>query len=288
MSAMAKIAFVYLTNNPNKSINNLLRLKQQLSENGDVDLYICGYGKNASKTMFEGIPFYTFDESQALSLGFTGKHRFDKDGQLTFIPGNSDYNYLLFYHKHSNYEHYYCCEDDVVYSGDMSELITELQVFDDAILCTHITRYVDSWTYANLFTPGNLLAPPPAYLAFLPFARISNQGFKAMFDAFSQGVGGHSEMTLPYAIQAAGLSMRDIGGEGEFVSPELKNKYYVGRKTQSTQVGTFICNPASFAAGKRENCLYHPVKPAREVLFTRWRRLKSIASYYTSKLQRQN
>jgi hypothetical protein len=283
MSNTAKVAFVYLTNNPSKTRKNVKKLKQQLSKLDNVELFICGYGTRAAQTEFEGIPFYTWDETQALGLGFLSKHRFDSSGKLIFIPGNADYNHLLFYHQHSEFDYYYFCEDDVVYTGCMSELVTELQTQDAALLCTHKARSFADWKYANMFVFGEYNSDLPKYLAFLPFNRISNEAFKSIIHAYNKGLGGHFEMTYPYIMQTEGLEILDIGGSGEFVTPEFRDKHYSGHSQNGQQFGTFICNPAFFAAGTQTNCLYHPVKAPKEVLFTRWRRLRSIIDYYRSK-----
>lgn len=284
---MNRIAFIYLTDNPMHTKGNFDRYKKQLHKLDNLDLYVAGYSRESKERerVFEGVKQYLFSERDALNLNFESKERFDKNGRLIFIPGNSDYNHILFYKYQPNYEYYYFVEDDVVYTGDMAILVQELSSKVDDLLCTHVTRFFDKWIYNDMFDPGELSRKKPERTCFIPFARVSKRGLEAIIQGYKKGVSGHSEMTWPFALDNLGCSIRDIGGSGEFVTEEYKNKYYQGTTIRGMQSGTFKCNPARFKPGPIKNCLYHPVKPFKHTVKTKFRRMKSILNYYFSRIK---
>ena len=58
-----------------------------------------------------------------------------------------------------------------------------------------------------------------------------------------------------------GLSLEDIGGQGEFVREGNLNRFYENTPTvKSMSPGTFVCPPAHPIDVALPNRLYHPIK----------------------------
>jgi hypothetical protein len=59
-----------------------------------------------------------------------------------------------------------------------------------------------------------------------------------------------------------GMEIEDIGGNGPYVKPENRNRFYFASKgTYTKSPGTFVFRPSFHQVMKRENTLWHPVKP---------------------------
>ncbi|MGR5246663.1 hypothetical protein ACP3VU_18425 [Vibrio sp. PNB23_22_6] len=284
---MTDTAFVYLTNKPANTKKNIKRYKEQIDKLNNVDFYIAGFSSSEKfrQDDFIGIVQYVFSEDDALSLHYKGKERLNRHGRLIFIPGNVDYIHLLFYKLHNNYQHYYFVEDDVVYNGNISDVIEDLSPNHSDLLCTHVTDHYKNWTYNHLFNAKKYCASIPSRTCFLPFVRITARGLEAINDGYKNGVSGHPEMTWPFLLDLSGCTITDIGGSGSYVSEEFRNKYYKGYTKLGLQKGTFRSNPAYIREGGVTNCLYHPVKPFIPAIRTKFRRLKSIINYYLSQVE---
>jgi hypothetical protein len=103
---------------------------------------------------------------------------------------------------------------------------------------------------------------------FYPIYRITARGLDAIDAAYRAGWSGHYEMGWANYILAANGIIEDIGGNGPYVAPENRNRFYFSsRRTFTKSPGTFVFRPAFRTVPARyENTLWHPVKPSGEYL----------------------
>jgi hypothetical protein len=83
--------------------------------------------------------------------------------------------------------------------------------------------------------------------------------------AYREGWGGHIEAAWASILDFHGLKLEDIGGDGEFVRPGNRHRFYLAAKPNAKcdllAPGTFMAKPPLYRPGSTPNRLYHPVKP---------------------------
>ena len=284
-------AFIFLTRSPETAPRILKKFhKAARDAKQDFDFHICSFVEGSeqkhSKVEVNGelVDYWVFGKNDAVSLGYSPKMEPDN---WVFIPGNVDVLTLSFFKYNKEYSRYWQVEDDVDYSGDAKDLLDSLAEHDDDLLCTHLQRGWQNWTYSHWLKTGDLgreLRPEETMLGFLPFLRASRRGLSTLDKAYIAGWAGHPEQTWPTILMEAGLEVRDIGGSGEFVDADSINRYYFGTTPASqNKTGSFTPTPPRLFVGRRPNMLWHPVKPFGQ-WFKGWmKRLKSLISYYWSR-----
>ena len=77
------------------------------------------------------------------------------------------------------------------------------------------------------------------------------------------GLGGHYEFNVPSVAAQNGMSLEDFGGDGRYVAPGNRNRFYFARGAAYTH------SPGKLRVSGRisgccggKNTLWHPVKPA--------------------------
>ncbi len=285
-------AFIFLTRNPETAPRLLKKFHKAAKQaKQDFDFHICSFVEEGEQTRSkadvngEQVDYWVFGKKDAVSLGYSPKVTSE---DWVFIPGNVDVLLLNFFKLNKEYERYWQVEDDVDYSGETHDLLNVLSEYDDDLLCTHLQRGWQSWTYSKLLRTGtgkHEIKLEDTMLCFLPFLAISHLGLSTLDRAYSAGWAGHPEQTWPTILLNAGLNVRDIGGSGEFVSPDSIDRYYFGDATQSrNKTGSFTPTPPRLFVGRKPDTLWHPVKPFDQWVSGKLRRLKSIVSYYRSRL----
>jgi hypothetical protein len=98
--------------------------------------------------------------------------------------------------------------------------------------------------------------------AFLGVSRLSRSACETLDRAFTvDGWAGHDEVAVPTILRTYGLSLEDIGGDGEFVRPGNENRFYTNSPTRPLLApGTFVCPPRVPDSLDQPGKLYHPVK----------------------------
>ena len=202
-----------------------------------------------------------------LSLGFPQKCRPEgwTGNGWTMVPGNCDLNIVAFFKEHPEYEYYWAIEYDVYYEGKWQFLFNRFKSSKADLLGT--TIYKANETPDKILNPplkspdGNAFNLDNAIRGFFPICRMSKKGLQLIVDEYQKGWDGHQELLLGTILNMHGLSIEDIGGDGDFVRPENRNAFYFNSyKTCSLSPGNFVFR--SFAAPlKKENTLWHPVKP---------------------------
>lgn len=181
--------------------------------------------------------------------------------------GHPDLITLAFWRAHPDFDRYWVIEYDVRFSGRWDTLLAAFADNDADFLSTSLRRRPDQplWPYwDSLRAPGD--RPPPDGMeqlcAFTPIYRVSAAGMAAMDRAYRAGWSGHIEVAWPSLIRAAGLTVEDLGGQGPFVAPANRGRFYFNTPlTQNMGPGSLVFRPARTRAGRQRDLLWHPVKP---------------------------
>ncbi|MBW7850593.1 MAG: hypothetical protein H3C38_08870 [Rhodospirillales bacterium] len=211
---------------------------------------------------------WPFGEADLRSLGYPrkGRHISDLDIELFSFP---------FQRAHPEYEHVWIVEYDVDFTGSWSEVFDAFSSNDADLLATNIHRFADNpgwWNWRGVRGPGGRVATEALVRVFMPFSRMSRRAYATLDAAYRQGWRGHYECTVPTILTQAALRIEDIGGDGEFVRPANRNRFYTSTPTvNDLSPGTFVFRPVMAAAGGRPNTLWHPVKPPGTRYVRGWR-----------------
>lgn len=284
-------AFIFFTRSSDAAPRILSKFLHGTSaSNVEFDFFLCTYDDLSSGGHRElsinghDIEHWVVGRRDAFSMGYANKV---PDDNWVLIPGHCDVPILKFFRENKLYDRYWLVEDDVDYNGDISVLINELATFSEDLICTHVQKGWHDWTYNHTLRCGSSPRPraEETLLCFLPLFTISRAGLAAVDQAYRDGWSGHHEQVWPTVMKTAGLSIRDIGGDGEFVDPKYRNRFYLGGPGhKANKVGTFVPTPPRLRVGWRKNTLYHPVKPLGQWWFGKRRRYKSILNYYKTRI----
>jgi hypothetical protein len=207
------------------------------------------------------VKVFPFLERDLRALGYPrkGRHIRDVDIELFSFP---------FHRAHPGYQRVWVVEYDVDFTGPWSRLFDAFGDDPADLLATNIHRHADNPGWEN----WGGLAGPDAIRAFMPLSRLSARSYDALDAAYRRGLAGHYECVVPTVIHRAGLTIEDIGGDGEFVRPGNRNRYYTSSPgVNDLSPGTFVFRPVMAAPGMRPNTLWHPVKPPTTRYAGGWR-----------------
>ena len=161
---------------------------------------------------------------------------------------NVNYIVQLFRKQHPEYNHYWVVEYDVCFIGSWTILFDYYrnQPFD--LIASHVERFGKHnckwcwWHHTNLSQHG--LDSSAWMKSFNPIYRISANALSIMNEFLKTGVQGHYEVLMATGIYHSGLSIRDMGGTGEFADPDNPNLFYVKLEGESVTLmpGTTIIN----------------------------------------------
>ena len=204
------------------------------------------------------------------------------------IPGNCDLPPLLFRRAQPQYAQYWVVEDDVEYSGDLHTLFSGLADREGDLLAAHLARGDEAWTYASMLrAPGIDIKPADSWLVFLTFFRISGAALDLIDRYYRAGWSAHSENAWATILKHGGMTVVDIGGNGEFVADQDRDKRYHGLANDGfAKNGSFGTMNIRLRAGRRKDVLWHPIKPPRAWLRQTRKRWISIAKWYMDRATR--
>ncbi|WP_142850454.1 hypothetical protein [Telmatospirillum sp. J64-1] len=202
---------------------------------------------------------FAFEEDDLHDLGYPikGLHIRDVDIELF---------HFTFQRRHPEYDTIWTVEYDVDFTGRWGDFFDAFATNDADLLGTSMHRLEVNPFWANwssIRAPDG--TPPPSETlirAFLPLCRLSRRAYDRLDAFYREGWHGHYECTVPTLLTRAGLRIEDIGGNGEFVAPGNRNRYYTSNPaTRDLSPGSFVFRPIMTAPGNRMNTLWHPVKP---------------------------
>lgn len=204
------------------------------------------------------------------------------------IPGNCDLVPLLFRRDQPQYDQYWVVEDDVEYSGDIHTLFAGLDGRPGDLLAAHLARGYEGWTYASMLrAPGTDITPASSWLVFLTFFRVKGAALDLIDRQYRAGWNAHSENAWATILKHGGMTVVDIGGNGEFVAEEDRNRRYYGLANNGFEKGgSFGTMNIRMFAGRRKDVLWHPIKTPKAFLRQTRKRWLSIAQWYLARLRR--
>jgi hypothetical protein len=232
-------------------------------------------------------PFKRFRDEQEYAL-FTMADMEKAYSMVPFWKGkrNPFYGNLLFpilsFAAKRLYDFIWRIEFDVRFSGRWLDFFDEFASSPADLLGTTLGTFerTPSW---NLWQTAALHGEPvpTAQLirGFYPVLRLSRHACTVLEDAMRQGWQGHFEVILASILNQRHCLIEDIGGDGAFVSPAHKGRFYSNTpQNNNLYPGTFvwripeICSPHVL---EKPAHLYHPVKyqtPAQRLycLVKRW------------------
>jgi hypothetical protein len=269
-----KTAVLILSHVIDKDIATFFKnMKEECGKYYDV-VFLCDNSNGVFDAYKDHKDYFLFTTEQLEYLEYPGKSEIvyedesrDKNPHhknFNFVPGSIELPVMYYFHNRPGYQHYWVVEYDVRFSGSWRRLFTAFADSDADLLATTLTRYaaIPDWYHWGGLDLGGLPVSEDDYLrAFLPLYRISNRALARLDGDYRRGVAGHFECLGPTLLHHAGLNLEDIGGDGEFVRPENRNRFYRNTPTADTLApGSFVFRPVMDRAGKQRDTLWHPVK----------------------------
>lgn len=259
--ARTLVAFLTHTAHPS-AFGRMKRLRRQLPVDHDFVVLcdVSGEDESGSGHPLQSSPrLVPFTSEAVTDTPYPLKGR---SGRL--VPGNLDLLYLWLHRLNPGYDHYWFVEYDVAYTGGWDELFGRFAEVDADLLGTTLTPYAHrpEWYHWDSFRPSDEIPREAWHRGFFPLIRLSRRSMGVLDAAYRDGWGGHAEATVPTALLHAGLSVRDIGGDGPYVHAGDRNRFYTNTPTrEGLYPGTFVYRPARRWPGLRRRKLWHPVKP---------------------------
>jgi hypothetical protein len=214
------------------------------------------------------VAVFSFVEDDLTALGYPGKglHIRDVDIELFSFP---------FHRSHPQYDRLWVVEYDVDFTGRWATVFDAFADSPADLLATSVHRFDgnpgwDNWK--SVRTPSGRPNADGLVRAFLPFMRLSRAAYAVLDGAYRAGWSGHYECTVPTILAEAGLVIEDIGGDGAFVAPGNRNRFYTSTPgCNDLSPGSFVFRPIRTQAGERPDTLWHPVKPPATAYVRGWR-----------------
>jgi hypothetical protein len=118
-------------------------------------------------------------------------------------------------------------------------------------------------------------------VCFLPFFCITRAALTTIHNAYIRGWGGYHEMTWATILDYANIPIRDIGGNGPYVTPEDRGRRYIDNSRDNFEKrGSFGTLNIRMLPGRHKNILWHPVKTPRNFFRMRIKRGISLYNWY--------
>jgi hypothetical protein len=218
--------------------------------------------------------YFLFDLNTLMKLGYPGKTAADNllgslqsdhfHQRFNFNPGNVELPVPRFFKERSHYDYYWIVEYDVRFSGSWNAFFSAFAGNRSDLLGTTLTRYekLPDWFHWQSLDLANRPVGKDRYLrGFFPIYRLSRRALAQLDSDYCEGVKGHFECLVPTLLDQAGMTIEDIGGDGDFVRPGNRNRFYRNTPTCHTLMpGTFVFRPTMDRPGDEPNTLWHPVK----------------------------
>jgi hypothetical protein len=181
--------------------------------------------------------------------------------------GHTDLCALHLFQQQPQFDRYWFVEYDVRFSGRWKDFFSAFDGDQADLLTTTLRRATadpDWMHWPTLWPPRSVgqLGAKDRICGFMPIFRVSRRGMETIDRAYRDGWTGHCEATWPTILNHAGLRIQDIGGEGEFVAPGNRNRFYTNTLgDKELAPGSMVFRPARLRPGRQRNHLWHPVKP---------------------------
>ena len=243
-----KQAVLYLTNKSNEwTLSAFHALEQSLQGKADVYFAYHQQGDVLPVSLQNIENLFVFTSDVLKELGYTPIER----GRL--MPGSNHFPLLKFYKENQGYDYYWLVEDDVRFSGEWKDFFGSFASCTSDFLSSVIETKAENpnwYWWTSLKTGNEVIAEEKLLKSFNPIYRLSRQALACIDAYLIIGWMGHHEVLLPTLLYNEGFLLEDFGGEGTFVRPENKAKFYDDTSMRIAPV----------LPDDRKNYLFHPVK----------------------------
>ncbi|MDO5419618.1 MAG: hypothetical protein Q4F50_06105 [Bacteroides sp.] len=239
-------------------VHKYFRMKEQVPQM-DVILLLDGDCEKKNIDLLDGVDFRVFNVDMLNALGY-------EPIEETLIPGSNHFVLLWFFLHNSQYRHYWNIEYDVDFTGDWNLLFRGFQNEPADFISTHIQTYeeVPNWYWWSSYHGVTLDVPLNQRIrSFNPIYRISLAALGFLNRFLKEGNSGHHEVLIPTVLYSIGLKILDFGGDGSFILPQYKEKFYLSSAILPDGLkGTMRDKPNfnSISSYHIFNKLFHPVK----------------------------
>jgi hypothetical protein len=190
-----------------------------------------------------------------------------KINQKVSLWKNPEHSTIHFFLQHPDYSFYWVVDHDVRFTGDWNSFFSTYLDNDADLVATYISKYgqrnwhVDVEEKWPFWRDGNLkIEERQKTRAFFAIYRFSNRALSFLNTRYGAGDGGFCEMIIPTLLDISGFKIDDIGYR--YYNKDTFN--FFGRRTR---------------AGDKNEFLYHPVLPLRNVMKRSYQALKKEASF---------
>ena len=275
-SRTGKSAILLLTHLDNRWVfRQFSKLIKECSDRFDV-FFLCDNSTGRFDRFNKDKRFFLFSIEDLAGLDYPGKvssgrlrgpHQNDRHHQrFNFDPGNVDLPVLLFFRDHPQYARYWVVEYDVRFSGGWDMFFSAFEASPADLLGTTLTRYDETpdWHHwPTLDLAGKPGRKEQFLRGFFPIYRLSRRALERLDSDYRNGVQGHFECLVPTLLALAGMTIEDIGGDGAYVRPGNRNRFYRNSPHRASLApGTFVFRPVMDRPGAEPGKLWHPVRPS--------------------------
>lgn len=243
-----KQAVLYLTTKSNEwTLISFHALEQSLQGMADVYFAYHQQGDVLPVSLQNIENLFVFTSDVLNELGYTPIEK----GKL--VPGSNHFPLLKFFKENQCYDYYWLVEDDVRFSGDWKDFFDSFASSTSDFLSSVIETKAENptWYWWTSLKVGNeVIAEEKLLKSFNPIYRLSSQALVCIDAHLRIGWMGHYEVLLPTLLYNKGFLLEDFGGEGAFVCPENKAKFY---NDTSMRIAPVLPDD-------RKSYLFHPVK----------------------------
>jgi len=266
-------AILILSHITNKQVEeHFQKIRQECSNQYNV-ISLCDNTSGLFYSKKNDHDYFLFSIDDLEALGFPGRSTKYPDemrrdnpfhNNFNFKPGSADLAVLHYYRNNPNYDYYWLIEYDVRFTGRWNEFFALFEENESDLLGTTLTRYPDfpNWYHWSGVNFQDAEVPERERLrGFFPVYRLSRRALAVLDEKYRGNISGHYECLMPTILNREGLTLEDIGGDGEFVRPENINRCYRNTRTAGTlSPGTFVFRPVMRRPGREPGMLWHPVK----------------------------
>jgi hypothetical protein len=203
--------------------------------------------------------FHAFGPVEMLEAGWALKGR---GASSSLFGGAADLPVLALARRLGGFGTLWSLEGDVEFTGPFDALTGAFADSSADLIGTSLRPAPRNWPHRRAAVrPEGWSAPEGEVIAFLPALRASRAAIDAVERFYAAGGDGHHEWVWPFAAQASGLTLEDMGGDGAFVREGNRNRFYTSSlRRKELHPGTFRYRPVMTRPGARRMTLWHPVK----------------------------
>lgn len=202
---------------------------------------------------------YCFTYGSLLQLNYKAIHD-------SLVPGSNHFPVLQFFRDFPGYKYYWCVEDDVWFNGNWRYFFEAFASMEHDFISAHLRLFNQEpewFWWEALFHNSKSIPLQERIRAFNPIYRLSAPALSYIHACLHDNWCGHHEVLIPTLLYRNNFRLLDFGGEGVFVLPDGKNRFYTSCNNDpggNMKMGTMRFRPLWEISKCEPNMLYHPVK----------------------------